>query len=79
MKKDDNNMTNESDDLRAEYDIDKVKSAVRGKYADDYADGTNVVLLDPDVAEAFPTGDSVNTALRLLIQIAERRTSEQAE
>nr|WP_263972419.1 hypothetical protein [Pseudanabaena yagii] len=61
------------DDLRPEYDFSKMQGGVRGKYAERYRTGTNVVLLDPDVAQAFPTSDSVNEALRLLMQIAQRQ------
>lgn len=46
-----------------EYDF---SSGVRGKYAARYREGTNVVVLDPDVAKAFPTSNSVNKALREL-------------
>ena len=56
MKKDPNN-----DDMLPEYDF---SGAVRGKYAAAYAAGTNVVLLDPDVAERFPDSKAVNDALR---------------
>ena len=48
-------------DMRAEYDF---SGGVRGKYAERYAQGTNVVVLDPDVAAAFPTRKVVNEALR---------------
>ena len=48
---------------RAEYDF---SSGVRGKYAKRYAEGTNVVVLDPDVAEKFKTSEEVNRALREL-------------
>lgn len=51
------------DDLRAEYDF---TGGVRGKHAARYAEGTNVVLLDPDVAEAFPSPTTVNQVLRAL-------------
>ena len=61
-------MSNEKDTLRDEYPEELIKSGVRGKYAKRYAEGTNVVLLDPDVAKAFPTSESVNKALRSLIQ-----------
>ncbi len=47
-----------------EYDLSKLKSLGRGKYAAKYAEGTNVVLLEPDVAGAFPTSEAVNQALR---------------
>lgn len=54
-----------NDELRKEYDFSK---GVRGKYADRFAEGTKLVLLDPDVAEAFPTAQSVNAALRDLLE-----------
>ena len=52
------------DDIRPEYDFASMKGAVRGKHYEEYRKGTNVVLLRPDVAEAFPTEDAVNEALR---------------
>ena len=58
----------EEDDLRPEYDFSRIKGGVRGKYADRYRDGTNLVLLDPDVAAAFPDAKAVNDALRQLLQ-----------
>jgi hypothetical protein len=54
-------------ELRRYYDLSKLKGAVRGKYAARYREGTNLVLLSPDVAEYFPDDESVNTALRGLI------------
>ncbi len=48
------------DEMLPEYDFSKMKGGVRGKYVERYRTGTNVVLLDPDVAQAFPTSDSVN-------------------
>ena len=59
--------------LRPEYDFSKMNSGVRGKYVERYRTGTNIVLLDPDVAQAFPTSAAVNEALRLLMQIAQRQ------
>jgi len=56
-----------TDELRREYDLSKLKG-VRGKYATRYQAGTNLVLLAPDVAEYFRDEQSVNTALRKLIQ-----------
>jgi hypothetical protein len=57
------------DDLRPEYDLSQLlKDGVRGKYAERYKAGTNLVLLEPDVAKAFPTAEKVNQALRLLMQ-----------
>ena len=58
--------TNDADDMRDEYDF---RGGVRGKYAERYAAGTNVVLLDADVAEAFHDAESVNRALRALAGI----------
>jgi hypothetical protein len=60
------------DELRSEYDFAQMQGGVRGKYVDQYRTGTNLVRLDPDVAQAFPNDAAVNEALRLLIQIAQR-------
>ena len=54
-----------------EYDFNK---GVRGRYAKRYAEGTNVVLLEPDMAAVFPDSKSVNEALRVLVQIARKCT-----
>jgi hypothetical protein len=56
--------------MRAEYDF---RMGARGKHAARYVSGTNVVVLDPDVASIFPTAAEVNEALRALAQIIERR------
>ena len=61
------NQEPEDDDLLPEYDF---SGAVRGKYYERYQQGTNVVLLEPDVAQAFKDSDSVNRALRLLLDLA---------
>ena len=53
-----------------EYDF---SSGVRGKYVKRYEEGTNVVVIDPDVAEYFPDHDSVNDALRSLAAIIRRQ------
>jgi hypothetical protein len=50
-------------EMLLEYDL---TGGVRGKYVERYRQGTNVILLDPDVAEKFPTSESVNEALRRL-------------
>jgi hypothetical protein len=52
-----------------EYDFSK---GIRGKYAQRYATGSNVVVISPDVAEVFPDSESVNEALRMLVKIAQR-------
>ena len=67
------------DELRPEYDLAQLQGGVRGKYAQRYKQGTNLVLLDPDVADAFPTEDSVNEALRLLMRIAETQLAHRAQ
>ena len=61
------------DELRSEYDFAQMQGGARGKYVEQYHAGTNLVLLDPDVAQAFPNDAAVNEALRLLIQIAQRQ------
>jgi hypothetical protein len=62
------------DDLRPEYDLGQLlKAGVQGKYADRYREGTNLVLLAPDVAKAFPTEEAVNQTLRLVIQLSKLR------
>ncbi len=58
-----------SPEMRAEYDF---SGGVRGKYVDRYRRGVNVVLLDPELARAFPDSKSVNDALRALVAIATR-------
>ena len=62
MKKAEQNRNH--DDMRPEYDFASMKGGVRGKYYEEYRKGTNVVLLKPEIAEAFPTEDAVNEALR---------------
>jgi hypothetical protein len=52
------------DELRSEYDFTQMKEGIRGKYVERYRAGTNLVLLDPDVAQAFPNEVAVNDALR---------------
>ena len=64
--------TGESIPMRDEYDLSELTGAVRGKHAESYCAGTNLVLLQPDVAEAFPDAESVNEALRALLKVAAR-------
>ena len=61
---------NNDPDMLEEYDFSK---GIRGKYAERYAEGTNVVLIDPDVAEFFPDHETVNDALRSLVRIIKKR------
>lgn len=66
-----------TDDLRPEYDLrELLKDGVQGKYADRFQEGTNLVLLDSDVAEAFPNDEAVNEALRLVIKLTKLPRSE---
>ena len=64
---------NDSDDMREEYDFSK---GVRGKYGTRFAEGSNVVVLDPDVAELFTDAKSVNDALRTLAEIAAKQSKK---
>jgi hypothetical protein len=57
-------------DMQVEYDFSR---GVRGKYARRYAEGTNVVVLDPDVAKLFPNAEAVNSSLRSLAETIRRR------
>ncbi|MGH7843543.1 MAG: hypothetical protein ACREQW_00010 [Candidatus Binatia bacterium] len=57
----------DKDEMRPEYDI---RAGVRGKYYERYQQGTNVVVLDPDVAAVFRDSQAVNQALRLLMDVA---------
>ena len=75
-----NNTYNEMDDeLRPEYDLSQLKGGVRGKYASKYKEGTNLILLAPDVAEVFKDNESVNEALRLLMKIAGAKYTKAAQ
>jgi hypothetical protein len=59
------------DDLRPEYDLSQLKGGVRGKYYRKAIAGTNLVLIEPELAEVFPNAESVNRALRVLADTAE--------
>ena len=61
----------DSDELRPEYRRENLGAGVRGKYLEAFQSGTNLVLLHPDVAKAFPTDESVNKALRSVMDAAE--------
>ncbi len=56
--------------VEPEYDFSK---GIRGKYADRFANGTNLIVLDPDVAREFPDSQSVNDALRSLLKAGKHR------
>jgi len=59
------------DDLRPEYDLSQLKGGVRGKYYRQAMAGTNLMLIEPELAEVFPDAESVNRALRFLVDTAE--------
>jgi hypothetical protein len=61
----------ENSELQPEYDLSELlKGGIRGKYAEQFKEGTNLVLLAPDVAAVFPDEEAVNEALRLVVQLA---------
>lgn len=61
-------------EMRAEYDLSKLKGGVRGKHYSKAKAGPNLVLIDPDLAKVFPNDESVNRALRLLLETASDAT-----
>lgn len=65
-----NEVPRNSDDLRPEYDLSQLTGGVRGKYYERATAGTTLVLLERDVAEAFPDAQTVNQALRALMKVA---------
>ena len=62
------------EEILPEYDAELLRGGVRGTYAQRFREGTNIVVLEPDIAAAFPDSQSVNTALRALLEIARRQT-----
>lgn len=66
------NTDTENDELAPEYDLSKSRP---NPYAEQYAQGTNLVRLDPDVAKVFPDSAAVNDALRALVKIIQERSS----
>lgn len=65
----------DSDEMRPEYDLTKLKFVGRGIYAERFRSGTNLALLDRDVREAFPDDASVNEALRVIAKAAQQQGS----
>jgi hypothetical protein len=63
-----------SDELRKDYDLSQLKGGVRGKHHRRATAGTNLVLIDPELARLFPDSESVNRALRLLAETARAAT-----
>jgi hypothetical protein len=71
-------MKKQIDELRPEYDLAQLKGCVRGKYAALAKQGTNIILLAPDVAKVFRDDASVNEALRTLILLNSQKLQHQA-
>lgn len=71
MSKDFTKKKSDDYELRPEYDLAQLPVMPKGRYAPERRLGRNVVVLDPDVAQAFPNDEAVNNALRLILQIAE--------
>jgi hypothetical protein len=67
---------NDDKDMRDEYDFSK---GIRGKYAERYDKGTNVIVIDPDVAEYFSDSKAINDALRSIIPIIKQNVKKIAE
>lgn len=63
------------DELRPEYPADLIRSGVRGKYAERYREGTNLVPIDPDLRRHYPDSEAVNRALREHLDRQPRRAS----
>ncbi len=74
------NAKSDADDLREEYEFtpEQLRQGVRGKYAERFAQGTNLIPLDADVAEIFPDAAAVNRALRALAGIIKERSRSAA-
>jgi hypothetical protein len=67
-----------NDELRPEYDLAAMNGMLKGKYAQEYSNGTNIVLLEKGIAEFFPDAKSVNDALRSLVRIVKNKAKRAA-
>ena len=70
-------MNKSNDDLKPEYAIKSLGKGIRGKYYKQYQKGTNVVVIDPDLTEAFPDTKSVNDALRKVLEKRKQSATNQ--
>ena len=68
------NKSKENDEMRPEYSPEDLGEGIRGKYYEQYSKSHNIVLLNPEVAKAFPTEEAVNEALLSLIKLAQEST-----
>ena len=64
------------EEIRAEYRREELSKGVRGKHFDAYQQGSNLVLLKPELAKIFPNADAVNAALESLVGIAKAATAK---
>lgn len=71
MSKDFMKKPNEDYELQEEYDLSQLPIMPKGRYAPERRVGSNLVVLEPDLARAFPTDEAVNKALRLILQAAQ--------
>lgn len=76
MKKQTRNTAKASERMRPEYDFSR---GVRGKHVARYASGSNVIVLEPDVAKHFPTADDVNETLRVRAKLMRRKKSRTSQ
>ena len=70
MSDDSTKKPNDDYELQDEYDLSRLPIIPKGRYAPERRAGSNLAVLDPDVAQAFPTDEAVNKALRLVLQAA---------
>ena len=71
MSDDSMNKQNDDYELREEYDLSQLPIVPKGRYAPERRIGSNLVVLEPDLAQAFPSDEAVNKALRLVLQAAQ--------
>jgi len=68
-------MNNSKEDLEEEYDLKSLGKGVKGKYFEQYQQGTNVVVIDPELSKAFPNAKAVNSALRKALENQKKAAS----
>jgi len=68
MNNDSMKKPNEDYELHEEYDLSQLPIMPKGRYAPERRIGSNLVVLEPDLAQAFPSDEAVNKALRLILQ-----------
>jgi hypothetical protein len=71
MNEDSMKKPNEDYELREDYDLSQLPVMPKGRYAPERRMGSNIVVLDQDIAQAFPSDEAVNKALRLVLQVTE--------